>query len=50
MTLLVVTPLGGHADRLALHLTMFAIAASTLLLTAALGDGYHPFRQHRSHR
>jgi hypothetical protein len=32
------------------HLTLFAVAAVALVLTAALADAYHSLRQRRTHR
>lgn len=45
-----VAPYSHHHHRLQSHLTLFAVAAIALVLTAALADAYHSLCQRRTHR
>jgi hypothetical protein len=47
-TIVLLIPYGGDYARLTPHVGLFAGAALMLLMTAAVGDGYHRLRRHRS--
>lgn len=48
--LVLLAPYGAGSARLMTHVGMFGVAALTLVVTAAVGDGYHRLRHSRSKR